>query len=432
MDIGILGGKVYVEGKFYEENVYIKNGKVDTITKSFLPCKKEFDAKNKLVLPGFIDPHTHFHLTVGENTSKDNFYDGSIQGALGGVTTYIDFLDPIKEANQFHKAFENRLSLADKSVTDYSFHTTIGNPKDEAAKLLRVGQSVGIPSLKLFTTYSSSDRRTYDYYIDDLLKVSKELRSRIVIHAENDHMVKTDAGILIKDHEKSRHVLSERTEVLKLAEMAKERDGLLYFVHISAGSTVESLLEQYNPQLINGTILLESCPHYFLLNSQLYETMHGYKYTMTPPLREERERQIIGKHLQHFNVIATDHCPFSFALKNREYTSLIPMGVGSIRYSFVSMFRQFGRSIIPKFTEGPAKAYGLYPRKGNLMPGADGDVVIFDEDIVDVIEDMESIYDGMEVKGKIIDVFLRGKQIVSEGNFLGSRGEFLKRYITLD
>jgi len=104
MDIGILNGKVYIDGEVYEENLYIKNGKVDTITKSFLPCKSEIDAKGKLILPGFIDPHTHFHLTVGTNTSKDDFYQGSINGGLGGITTYIDFLDPIKQADQFEAA----------------------------------------------------------------------------------------------------------------------------------------------------------------------------------------------------------------------------------------------------------------------------------------------------------------------------------------
>lgn len=431
MDLGIVNGRVYIDGELYEENIYIKDGIINTITKECLPCKKEYDAKGNMVLPGFIDPHVHFHLTVGANTSKDDFHSGSIQGALGGVTTYIDFLDPIKYVGQFEEALRNRRELARGSVTDYGFHTTIANPADRAEDIIQAGLREGIPSVKLFTTYSNTDRRTYDDYIDSLLKVSKELKCRIVVHAENDHLVKSDSNILVKDHEKSRPVISERTEILKLAELARERDGLLYIVHVSAGSSVKLLTENYQRELTNKTIILESCPHYFLFNSDWYEKEEGYLYTMTPPLREEKERKLINKYMEEITVIGTDHCPFDPALKKAFRTSQIPMGVGGIRYSFVTMFSEFGPAIIPKFTEGPAKAYGMYPRKGTLIPGADGDVVIFDDSITEEIQDADSIYHKRSVKGKIQGVFLRGSQIVDQGIFLGGHGGYISRKLEL-
>jgi len=429
MDIGIVNGRVYLDDRFVEENVYIKNGRIEAVTKGFLPCKEEIDAMGKLVLPGFIDPHVHFQLKVGANTSKDDFYTGSMQGALGGVTTFIDFLDPAKSVKDFDGAYVNRRKQAELSVTDYSFHTTIANPVDEPAVMLKAGLQAGIPSLKLFTTYSNTDRRTYDNYIDGLLKESKEFGSRIVIHAENDHLINSKEDILIKDHETARPVLSERTEVIKLAEMAKERDGLLYIVHVSAGSSAKLLTENYRKELAGGNIILESCPHYFLLNSERYEEEKGYLYTMTPPLRASKEQKLIKEYLDAFQVIATDHCPFDISLKKKEYTSQIPMGVGGIRYSFSTMFTEFGEKIIPKFTKGPAMAYGLYPKKGNLFPGADGDVVLFDDSIEEMIQDTESIYDGTTVRAKVTDVFLRGQYIVKEGSFLGGRGEFVKRQL---
>ena len=33
MDLGIVNGLVYLEGQFREENIYIKNGKIDAIKK---------------------------------------------------------------------------------------------------------------------------------------------------------------------------------------------------------------------------------------------------------------------------------------------------------------------------------------------------------------------------------------------------------------
>jgi dihydropyrimidinase len=431
MDVGIMNGKVYIDGEFFEENIYIKNGRIDTITMSNLPCKVEYDAKGKLILPGFIDPHVHFHLTVGANTSKDDFTTGSIQGALGGVTTYIDFLDPIKATREFEKAFQERMKLAKYSVTDYGFHTTIANPTDEPSAIMQIGRKSGICSVKLFTTYAETDRRTFDNYIDELLKYSKELASRIVIHAENDNMINHATNILIEDHEDARPAISERTEILKLAEVAKERDGLLYLVHVSAGSSVEALTKYYSKQLKDKNIILESCPHYFLLNRDYYKREDGYLYTMTPPLREEKERLLQRKHIEDFTVIATDHCPFEAQVKNRQYTSQIPMGVGGIRYSFANMFTEFGTSIISKFTDGPAKAYGLYPQKGTLIPGADADIVIYDDSVTRVISDKDSIYHNRELKGQVEQVYLRGELIVERGEFLGGKGKYVSRELKL-
>ena len=69
-DLGILNGKVYLEGKFVESNLYIKNGSIDTITTSNLESTENYDAKGKMVLPGFIDAHVHFNLGVGAMFQK--------------------------------------------------------------------------------------------------------------------------------------------------------------------------------------------------------------------------------------------------------------------------------------------------------------------------------------------------------------------------
>ena len=109
--------QVYLNGGFFNCNIYIKNGVITNITNEDLGCKVEENASGKLVLPGFIDPHVHFSLGVGSNISSDDFYTGSIKGVLGGVTTYIDFLDPIKSVEEIEEAYKNRMKLAEKSVS---------------------------------------------------------------------------------------------------------------------------------------------------------------------------------------------------------------------------------------------------------------------------------------------------------------------------
>ena len=113
-DLGIRNGLVYLDGVFAPVNIYIKDEKISSVTSDTLPCKEEVDAKGCKVLPGLIDPHVHFKLGVGARVSSDDFYTGSVKAALGGITTYIDFLDPVKKATEVENAFKNVLPAKGK------------------------------------------------------------------------------------------------------------------------------------------------------------------------------------------------------------------------------------------------------------------------------------------------------------------------------
>ena len=426
-DIGIINGRVYTENGFINANVYINGNKIAALTADKHQCRETYDAEGAKILPGLIDPHVHFSLTVGENTSTDDFESGSINGLLGGVTTYIDFLDPVKKVSQFKDAFDERAELAKNSASDYAFHSCVANPSDSAKDIIREGLKYGITSIKLFTTYSNTDRRTYDNYILELLKESKAYNARIVIHSENDALVDYSDNIPIKNHEKSRDTLCETTEVLKLAQMARVTGGNLYIVHVSAGTTADIIAREYRKELENGNIIMESCPHYFIFNSSCYSKRNGYLYTMTPPLRPEEDRVLLCDNIDYISTIGTDHCPFTDEMKKHTFTSETPMGIGGIKYSFLNMYTIFGDKIIKKFTSNVARAYNMYPQKGTLLPGADADIVIFDDRAKGVIKDNTSLYNGRAVKGRIVSVFLSGKIAVKDGEYVGSEGRYIRR-----
>ena len=407
-DLEIINGAVYQSGEFPRLNIYIKDSKIVSLSTDRYPAAKTIDAEGKYVLPGFIDPHVHFHLGVGENLSADDFYNGSVNAAFGGVTTYIDFLDPVKKSSDIQSEFEKRMELAKDSIVDYTFHTTIANPSDSAESIFDESLKVGINSVKLFTTYADTDRRTYDDYIYSLLAASKAKGGIVVVHAENDDLINHSKDILVKDHEKSRPSVCENVEVMKLARMAKTADGKLYIVHVSAGSSVAMLKKDFGDLLDSKQIILESCPHYFLLNSDCLAGEDGYLYTMTPPLRPEADRLLLNQNLDAISTIGTDHCPYTLEQKSHQFTSQIPMGIGGIRYSFLNMFSLFGFRILDKFTKGPAQAYGL-TQKGLLLPGMDADVTIFDVHKTTAVEDEASVYRGKVFNGAIDTVICGGK-----------------------
>ncbi len=77
-----------------------------------------------------------------------------------------------------------------------------------------------------------------------------------------------------------------------------------------------------------------------------------------------------------------------------------------------------------------ARIFGLYPRKGTLAPGADADIVVWDPDLkvtygVAVAQHRTdyNLYEGWELTGFPVQVYLRGQLIVREGEWLGRRGQ---------
>jgi dihydropyrimidinase len=84
----------------------------------------------------------------------------------------------------------------------------------------------------------------------------------------------------------------------------------------------------------------------------------------------------------------------------------------------------------------PAKIFGLYPRKGALLPGSDADIVIWDPEkrmkygVAHSHQRTDyNLYEGWELTGYPEKVFLRGKLIVDGDEWRGRRGDgrFLKR-----
>ena len=432
-DLGIVNGRIYIEGHWYVGNLYIKDDKISTISHALLTAKEEYDAKGRDILPGFIDPHVHFQLNCGKHTSVDDFYNGSKAAAFGGITTYIDFLDPVKNNEALKKAFNERRVLAMNSVIDYAFHATIAGLDEQPINFVNQAKALGIPTIKLFTTYSSSNRRTTDRTIDRLLRITKETGTLLLAHAENDGIVIEGQKIHVLQHESSRPAIAEISEVIKLAEMTKYRDGRMYIVHTNCGTTIERLKENYR-SILNKDFIIESCPHYFIFSSSKYLQGNGYLFTMTPPLRSDREVKKLNEQIDNVFTIGTDHCPFNSSDKNSEFVDEIPMGIGGVEYSFPLMYAKFGDKIIDKFTKNPAITHGLYPQKGTLLPGTDADIVIFDHDAHNIIVENHSnvdynIYKDMELTGKVCSTIAKGKFVVKDGVFIGGKGEYLARQL---
>ena len=171
---------------------------------------------------------------------------------------------------------------------------------------------------------------------------------------------------------------------------------------------------------------------------------------MSPPLRKREDIEALWKGINdgYIKTIATDHCPFSFnkdkQLGKNNFTKC-PNGAPGIEERMPLIFSEGvmkNKISINKFVEvcstNPSKIFGLYPKKGTIQVGSDGDIVILDPNIEKVltIKDLHSnvdytAYEGIKIKGYPIYTILRGEIIAKDNKFIGKKGygQFLKRKI---
>lgn len=425
----IKNGKVYIEGQWQDVNILVRDGLFAYIGKEAPEAEEVIDAKGLKVIPGLIDPHVHFALYCGTVTSVDDFISGSRCAAYGGVTTIIDFLDPTRNAKDLRKSFEERLALAKGCNVDYHFHACIKEPDGDLEEYVHTMKELGMNTIKLFTTYSETHRRTYDADIIKLLKLTKKYNFLVTAHIENDELVSLKPEYKCTYISEARPSECEITEALKLAGFAKETQGYLYMVHCSSGETLDRLIKQYG-DILGKHFYVESCPQYFAFNKEVLNTEKGYLYTFAPPLRSKREQELLIKNLDYVNTIGTDHCSFMSEDK-KSHPSLVghPLGIGGIESSFLVLHKMFGDKIIDKMSKNLADLEG-FSQKGRIAVGKDADLAFVKE-----IPEYEigkphgtcdySVYEGIKLNEKIVHTMLRGNFILKDEKFLGGKGELI-------
>ena len=427
-DLLVKNGTLYLDGKWVKNNLAILKEHIAYIGDEVVESKNVLDVTGLKVIPGLIDPHVHFELDCGQITSRDTFLSGSRCAAFGGVTTIVDFLEPTRNAKELERSYYDRLAQAQKSIVDYHFHACIREPNGDLEEYVKKVVELGMRTIKLFTTYSDTHRRTYDKDIRKLLELSKKYNVMILAHIENDELIDIRKEYTYKDLAVSRPSLAETSEALKLAQMVRETGGNFYMVHCSSGETLKALKEQFS-DILGKNFFIESCPQYFVFNnSVLQDDENGRLFTFAPPLRSERERQLLVANYKDIDAIGTDHCAFTEDDKHHESLVGMPLGVGGIEHSFSIMYRRFGDEIIDKMSKNNAKLQG-FCYKGEIKVGNDADLAIFEDCDWKIFADHSnagySIYRDLLGGADFKHVLVRGQFVLLNGHVVGHKGKMI-------
>lgn len=454
MDTLIQGGCIATSAGTYKGDILIQQGRIREIGEKIEAENANIiDASDCLVLPGGVDVHTHMDLDVGMARAVDDFYTGTVAAACGGTTTIVDHLafGP-KGCSLRHQIEEYHRLADDKAVVDYGFHGVVQHINPEILKEMEELFAEGITSFKAYLTY---DYRLDDAQIYELMCKMKELGGMPAFHAENHDVIEHLRKELINQgktapiyHAQSRPDVLEAEAVsrlLKIAHLAE--DAPVYIVHLSTEKGLREIQEAKRRGQKN--IYAETCPQYLLLDEEYYKREDGLKYIMSPPLRKEPDETALWEGLskEDIHIVATDHCPFHYGIEKQrgkhDFTAC-PNGVPGVEERMRLMYSEGvgkGRISLEQFVkvtaENPAKAYGLYPKKGAILPGADADLVLLNPEKTEELTSRQmrsavdyTAYEGFLVQGKIEKVLLRGKVIVENNEFLGieGQGQYQKRH----
>jgi dihydropyrimidinase len=451
LDIIIKNGNIVTPSMTYKGDVGVKDGRIVLIGEKLdMECAVCEDVSGKYVLPGAVDAHVHLKMVSNGIETADDYEAGTRAAACGGTTTVIDYAVQTK-GRGIVESVEDRLALAQgKACVDYGFHCVIthlngGSLLDEFAQSV----NFGVTSFKCFMVYKREGLMIDDGELTMILSKAAEHGVMTNVHAENADVLYNRVRQYLDEghtspwyHYMSRPEFVESEADMRIIHWAKALGAPVYIVHLASKAGVEAVIAARDE---GYPVYAETCPQYLEFTHEVYKRADGRNFVCSPPIKGEASRAVLWRAIEtgHISTIATDHCPYTQAQKDQGMDNFvnIPNGCAGVEimYPYMLSAANQGKISFEKAVEvccaNPARIFGC-DQKGNLVIGADADIVIYDPDIERKIthERMHSdtdhtIWEGLELKGFPEKVYSRGTLVYDNGAFTGKpgHGRYLKR-----
>lgn len=456
VDLIVRGGIIVTETASFLGDLSVKSGCIFGVHRpgGAPQATMSFDAKGMYVLPGLVDAHTHLQINFGGTAYRDDYFSGTVAAAFNGTTSIIDFVFPAAGEGLL-AAIQKEAALAEGSaVIDFGFHATLLPSTPEPKEAISQAVQSGFPSFKAFMTYGRHGLMSDDGFLYEILLTAARAGGVIGVHAENDAIAEhLTASYLAAGNTgpdsfpRSKPSFVEVEAIRRAIFLANQAHCPLHIFHLSTAGGVE---EVRRARAAGQAVTAETCPHYLVLDSDVHERADGANFIVSPPLRPKQEQIELWRGLRDgtLSAVATDHAPLNSSQKQRAASfAETPNGLAGIELGLPLLYTfgvEAGRlgieDIVRLMSAGPARTFGLYPRKGSLLPGSDADIVVVarserrtvSADKLHMNVD-HTAYDGTELAGWPVMTVCRGEVVVRDGVFCGARGHgrLLKRRLSL-
>ncbi len=418
------------------------------------PARRVIDARGHLVIPGLIDPHVHMTSEEDESITTGLAENAPVETrgmAHGGVTTFGHFVGHAGEP--LGDQLRDTIRALDRwSYVDSFLHAYVMG--EESLAQQEAAWDLGVTSFKHFyTAYGRRGREDAGLggifapvENDVLLRSMRWIAAKgspglAMVHAEDGDIIEVLSEAVaatgradLAAWTQSRPAVAEWTKVQQAIALGDFTGAPLYVVHMTTAESCEIVAAA---RAAGSAVHAEVGPQWLTHHAGMEEQI-GCWGKVNPPLRTPRDVDALWRGFRTGGVtcLGTDHGTGgrTRAMKEKQggkhaniwaarpgirgggehmLPVMMTYGVHAGRLSVEDLVR-FG-------SYNTALAFGLWPRKGAIAPGADADLVIVDPDREAVVDDRfytslneVSIYSGHRLRGMARVVAVRGEITVEE------------------
>lgn len=441
-DLVVKNGLIVSSERIYKGSICVKDGKIASIVAPNMDVtgKKVIDAGGKYIFPGAID--THAHLNDPGYTWREDYEHGTMAAAVGGITTVIDMPLQNEPALTDGKIFDDKYAtVSPNAYVDYCFW---GGLVDYNLNSLVELDNRGCVAFKSFIGPVSPDYVSLTMgQVREALEILKAVDARAGFHCEDYSIIKWEEGRAKRkenqtweDFLNSRPLIAEVMATKNIIDLAKEIGAKVHICHVSHPE-VAKVIQQAQQEGVDVTG--ETCSHYLAFNRN--DVMkNGSLFKCAPPLREAEAVEKMWEYVNNgtLSCVSSDHSPCALEEKDEEVHGIFGawggisgiQNVMQVTFSEGVVKRGYSPTILARtLSEGPAKAFKLYGKKGAIEVGFDADIVILDPEKEWEItpESLQyvnkiSAFVGLKGKGLPVCTILRGEVVAEENNVVGQKG----------
>lgn len=449
-DLLLANGEIVYPGEGVRRgSVAVRDGRIAAILSpdEQATAKHVVNCRDKWVLPGIIDPHTH----IGFGSKETDFLSESRSAAIGGVTTLLTF----HRSTDLRDSTDAWRDLGEQqSCIDFSFHFGLTS-RLHIETLAECAERFGVPSFKMYMMYKGAAGAAKGFTeIDDSLLFSAlrnaaKIEGGILgVHCENVEVIPALRPALkaagrqdLKAWDEQSPGFLEAENIFRVGYFAEQVDCPVNIVHLSSKEGLEiARLLQARPR--RAPVNVETCSHYLFMTHD----WPGILGKVNPPLRSQADVDALWGAIEDGTIttVGSDHVPRKRATKGPDLwgasagfpglATLLPIMIHEGWHKRGIAIEKLAAVL----SRNAAELYSL-PNKGRIAVGMDADLVVVDPDAERVVDPdrLESFsdyspYEGMTLKGWPSATYLRGVAIAEEGRVTESatakpRGRFVRR-----